>query len=434
MGAIVLSRRALLAGAVGTAGAGLALSAQAAGTKSAPPLLLEGGFIHLGGPAGAGKSLKSGSVLVSGGRITALGADVRPPKDAERIDCKGMAITAGFVDAYSGLGLVEVEGVAGTAEGSLTSVEDAPIHAAFRAKDVYNGASVLVPIAKTGGITGAVIVPRGGVVAGTSAYARLDGAAELIAPVGMHAVLGEASMTRAGGSRGRALEVLREALDDAASYAKRKDAFERNQTRPWSVSRLDLEALVPVLQGRIPLVAEVHRASDIRAVVELAKERKLRLVLAGATEAWAARELLAKAGVGVIQVPFENLPGSFDRLQVREDAPRLLMDAGVNVAFSTGSLTEPWAARTLRQAAGIAVSRGVEWDRALDAVTLAPRRMYGLGGSTGLAVGSPADLAVWSGDPFEMLSSCMHLIVDGKRQSLRTRQTLLFERYRGMGR
>jgi imidazolonepropionase-like amidohydrolase len=409
-------------------GLGLLLACAPALAAAAPAatFALEGATVHVE----RGQKLEGATVVVQGGKITAVGKGVAVPAGATRIDARGKVITAGLVDAEGALGLVEVDGVAATTEGAIETPGD-EIHAAYRVVDGYNPASVGIPIARSGGVTAAVAAPRGSLIAGTSAWMSLAGdasAAEAAvkAPAAMVVTLGEAALDDAGGSRGYALEQLREALDDAAQYAKRRADYEKNQTRELAASRLDLEALLPVVQGRLPLAVHVDRAADIQAVVKLATELKLAVILVGATEAWEVAGELAAAKIGVILDPTRNLPSSFDDLHVRDDAAALLARAGVRIAISTLG-GDP---RTLRQRAGIAVANGLAWDDALAAITSAPAEIFGVPGRGTIAAGAAADLVVWSGDPLELSSRAERVYIGGVEQSLESHQTELLRKYR----
>jgi imidazolonepropionase-like amidohydrolase len=243
----------------------------------------------------------------------------------------------------------------------------------------------------------------------------------------MHAVLGRNAIQFGRGSRGLALERLREILDDALQFSRRKGAYERNQTRDFSASRLDLEALIPVMRGQLPLVVHVDRVADLRAALRVARELRLRLVIVGGAEAWQIASELAAARVPVILNPVANLPSTFDALHVRDDAAVILRKAGVTVAIATLGSN---AAHRLRQAAGTAVAHGMAWKDALAAITQAPAEIFGIRDLGVVRAGAIADVVVWSGDPLELTSRPLHVFIDGVEQSLKTRQTLLLERYR----
>ncbi len=87
-------------------------------------------------------------------------------------------------------------------------------------------------------------------------------------------------------SRGELLLRFRELLEDARAYGLRRPAFEANRTRPLAANRLHLEALQPVLEGTLPLIVHVDRAADIQALLALAREYRLRVIVLGGAEAW----------------------------------------------------------------------------------------------------------------------------------------------------
>ena len=169
------------------------------------------------------------------------------------------------------------------------------------------------------------------------------------------------------------------------------------------------------------------RAADISIVITFAKTYKLRAILASAAEGWKVAGELAAAKIPAIVYPLDEGPRDLVARGARDDNAALLVKAGVSVALSSG---ESHNARKLRQVAGNAVRAGLPHTAALDALTDAPARIFGLEG-----YGSPkekrvANLAVWSGDPLELSSRCEHLIIRGRQVSLASRQTALLEKYR----
>ena len=383
--------------------------------------------------AAPGQTLKNATVVVQNGRIASVGTGAAPA-GMTVVDGTGRVVTAGLVDAASRLGLIEVEQEATTVDGSFESKN--PIHAAYRAVDGYNPSSVAVPVARAAGVTSVVTAPAGGLVSGTAAWMSLSASARgddlaITAPAAMIATLGEGAAGSADGSRGLALVRLRELLDDAAQYAKRRGNFERNQTRAFAASRLDLEALVPVVRGQLPLVVRAHRATDIRAALRLARELKLKLVIEGGTEAWTLADELAAAKVSVVLNPIDNLPSSFDRIHVRDDAAALLDQAGVEVAITpVGSAT---SVRNLAQLAGNAVAAGLPYDKAIAAITATPARIFGVARRGTVAKGNVADLVVWTGDPLEIGTRAERVFIGGVEQPTRSRQDDLRDRYRRLG-
>jgi imidazolonepropionase-like amidohydrolase len=276
-------------------------------------------------------------------------------------------------------------------------------------------------------VTSAISGPAGGLVAGQAAWVSLDGTAEPIRfPAAMNAAVGSGAV--AIHSRGYAIERLRELLDDADSYRKNRNAFERNQSRRLAAGRLDLEAMVQVLEGRVLLVVRADSAVDIRALVGIAASRKIKIAIAGGTEAWRVAKELAAANIPVFVDPTQNLPNDLASLDARDDNAARLAAAGVQLAIST--LGDQSAIRTLRHIAGVAVANGLPWDRALAAVTSVPAQVFGARDRGIVEPGAIADVVVWSGDPLEVTTRVETVIIGGAVQSLETHQTRLRDRYR----
>ena len=383
-----------------------------------------------------GKVLQGATVLIRDGVVRAVGKTVAIPTGARVIKAENKVVTAGLVAASSRLGLSEVSLESSTREGRLPGGKGADvIFAAYRAEDGYNATSVAIPVARAQGVTSAVVAPVGGLISGTSAWVSLaDGLSpdvQVASPLAMYAAMGLAAYGSAQGSRGLGLLRLREVLDDARVYARQKRAYERNQSRSMAASRLDLEALQPVLGRRIPLVLRAHRSSDILAGIRLARDSNVRVLFHGATEAWMVAKQLAEAGAGVILEPSANLPYNFDQIHVRDDNAHVLAEAGVPVAIA--KLDSTHNVGELRQQAGIAVANGLSPERALAAITTVPASFFGVDRGT-IARGKVADLVVWSGDPFELSTRAEHVFIGGVEQSLRTRQHMLLERYRTLPR
>ena len=189
-----------------------------------------------------------------------------------------------------------------------------------------------------------------------------------------------------------------------------------------------------MVRGRIPLIIEVDRATDIRRAIRFAAENApLRLVILGGAEAWMVAEELAASGIPVLMDPMRNLPSSFDALGSTLESAARLDQAGVTVAYTTQTADGYFNARLLPQHAGNAVTNGVSWDAAFRAITLTPAEIYGVGDQYGaLAAGYMADVVVWDGDPLEVMSAPTHVIIDGEDTDLTSRQTRLRDRYTDM--
>jgi imidazolonepropionase-like amidohydrolase len=401
------------------------------GVVHAQTIAIVGGRVH---PV-SGPTIENGTVLIRDGKIAAVGASVAVPAGAQRIDATGKVVTPGLVNGSTQVGLVEISSVPSTTDNAARGRDG--IAAAFRPWEGLNPRSVLIGPARASGITSAVVMPTGGLISGQGAVIHLlDGLApEMIlrAPVAMVATLGPASGPT-GMPRAETMYRLREILDDARVYRTRRADFERAQTRDFAASRLDLEAMLPVLAGTMPLVVNVNQASDIDAAIAVAREYRIKLIISGGAEAWMVADRLASAKIPVLVGAMNNIPESFATLGQRQENAGLLAKAGVPVTLvGNGSMGPDVAfnAGNLRYDAGNAVAYGMDWNAALRAITLTPAETFGVADRVGsLTVGKMADVVIWSGDPFEFASQPERVFVNGVQSTVPTRQDLLENRYK----
>lgn len=368
-----------------------------------------------------GGQIEAATIVIDGEAIRAAGPSVVVPPGCRSESVVGKVVSPGLIDAASTIGLSEIDLESSTHDDDSGGAD--PIRASFRVAEGYNPQSTLIPIARLGGVTSAVILPSGGSVAGQAALVDLAGASQASA-VQRSFVAMVAGLDPTTGST---LRRFRELFSDARRFAAQRLAWERNQTRTFPWNRLDLEALLPVLDRKVPLLVAADRASDIEALLAFAQEQDVRLVIVGAAEAHLVAPTIASANVPVILDPLVYGPGSFDQLHGRPDNAALLQRAGVTVAIASFSGHN---ARKLRQLAGNAVREGLPHAAALEAITRAPATIFGLERYGRLVGGAVANLVVWSGDPLEISTQVEQVYVRGVRQSLRTRQSELLERYR----
>lgn len=386
---------------------------------------ITGATIHT---AGASGTIQDGTIVIRDGKVAAVGRGVAIPADARRIDARGRIVTPGLFDSLTRIGLVEVSAVAGTRDDESAGDR---ITAAFDVTFAINPDSALIPVNRIEGLTRAVVAPGAGeaVIAGQGALIHLGGRDAMIvkSPAAMFAFLGERGASLSGGARGSAMLLLREALEDTRDFAANYERYLRGERRDYALSRLDLQALMPVVSGQLPIVISANRASDLLAALQLAREFDLRLMLAGAGEGWKVAREIAADGVPVLINPMDNLPSNFETLGATLENAARLHAAGVTVAFATGDAHN---ARNIRQAAGNAVAYGMPWDAALASMTAVPARVWGVSQSSGtLEPGKDADVVIWDGDPLELTSFPTAVFIRGVEMPRESRQTALRDRY-----
>ncbi|HLB36742.1 MAG TPA: amidohydrolase family protein [Gemmatimonadales bacterium] len=372
--------------------------------------------------------IENATVLIRDGRIAAVGANVQVPAGARQVDARGKWVTPGLIDVATQIGLTEIGAVEGTNEGTLRGNE---VAAAFNVLEGVNPASQLIPVARIEGITTVMSGPGGGLISGQAVALDLwgDRIEDMVieSPVAMVGQINEGAKGTGGGSRAGVMARLRRLFNDAREYDRRRTDYQRRQMQPLSAPVADLEAILPVLRGELPLVLGANRRSDIENALRLAREYNLRLLIDGAVEGWQVADQLAAARVPVIINPLADIP-TYDGLSPRLENAALLSRAGVQVIISS---FDSHNSRNIKQLAGNAVAYGMDWDAALRAVTLGPATALGIGDRYGsLEVGKVADVVVWSGDPFEFSTAAETVLVRGTEVPLTSRQRQLMERYK----
>jgi imidazolonepropionase-like amidohydrolase len=399
------------------------------------PIALVGGTIH---PV-IGSVIENGTVLFDKGKITAIGASVDLPQGCEKIDVKGKHIYPGMIDARSVIGLTEIEAVRATNDMN----EVGGINPNIRAEVAVNPESEIIPVTRANGITTVMTMPSGGTISGTAAAISLDGwtweEMTLRAPVGL--ILHWPSMTinRAWWERrseedqkkerDKALADLHNAFNDARAYMKAKRSESGNNV-PFHMTDLRWEAMIPVLERKIPVLVDAEEIQQIESAVAWADRENLKLVILGGYDSWRVVDMLKSKQIPVIVSPIERTP--WRRFEAYDDPatlPKKLFDAGVQfcIAGEGGASNE----RNVPYHAAMAASYGLPKDEALKSVTLYPAQILGIADRTGsIEVGKDATLIVTDGDPLEITTNIEREFIQGKTVSLYSKHTQLFEKYK----
>ena len=439
---------------------------------AASPVALVGGTVHtMERRDGQLVTYTPGVVLLEDGRVRGAYEGSAPPPDGYRvIDVSGQQVWPGFIDAGCSVGLQEIETVAGSMDVSEIG-EDQPD---LRASVAWHADSAHIPVTRVNGTTTALVVPRGGRVAGQSSAMALEGwtAAEALVKdaVALHVVaprtvrkeededepelLGEpaldacAAAAPAQVARGRhrrdagkhdddkdlaqkvreAWRPLHEMFAAAREYVRvTGEAAQRGVPGPDQDPRL--EALAPYALGQAPVVFHADWADQIADALDFAQAEGLRPMIAGGQEAWKVADRLVLADVPVLLGPVLALPTGPDEPY---DAPfcnaALLQRAGVRFAFRSN---ESSSARNLPYHAGMAVAFGLPEDDALLALTEGAAEILGIADQVGsLSPGKRADVIVTDGDPLQIRTHLTQLFIGGRDVGLDSRHVQLYERYR----
>lgn len=379
--------------------------------------------------------IPNGTVVIRDGRVIAAGADIPAPAGAHVIDARGKWVAAGIVAGFTSAGLVDGEGIDETYDGAAGK---SVFNAAIDVSVAINPTNQSIAVDRVAGVTRALVSPEANVsvFAGQGAVIDLgaDDAPITKARAFQYVELGE-NGARMVGSRPAAYVLLHDALAAARSLERGGDW---GRSKDALITRTDAAALLPVVEGRMPLVVHVERASDILQVLSLRQTYPaLKLVLLGASEGWIVAPKIAAANVPVIAAGLSDLPAAFERTAATESNVGRLKQAGVRVAISSVDVSTEGGQRNLRQYAGnlVGIARvpgmtGLDWGAAFATVTSLPALALGMDGEIGsLRPGRRADVVLWDGDPLELSSAPVAVWIDGIAQPMTSRQTRLRDRY-----
>jgi imidazolonepropionase-like amidohydrolase len=394
--------------------------------------LLRGGTVY---PV-SGPEIVGGAVLVRDGKIAEVGAKIAVPRGARVIEVKGLRVYPGLIDSATEIGLSEI----GSVRETQDTDEIGDFNPQLRALIAVNPASEHIPVARANGITSVITMPGGGVICGQAALIHLDGwtwqemeirpsAAmilrfPLIQSARSRAFADAPSRTPYAEARRnyeRRLRELSEFFERARRYQKAKAAGPVEKD-------LKLEAMLPVLEKKLPVVILAQRERAIREALKFAEKEQIRVVLAGGDEAWkAAAELKAKT-VPVILGPTLRLPSQEDDPYDKPvTQPAELHKAGVKIAFGSFSTS---AARNLPYQAANAVAFGLPHAVALQAVTLTAAEIWGVADQLGsIEKGKLADLIVTDGDPLEARTQIKQCFIRGQAVDLESKHLRLYKKY-----
>ncbi len=362
-----------------------------------------------------GVNYDAGDVLVADGKIRAVGAGLCAPEGAQVIDCTGRTVMPGMIDAHCHIGLSE-DGTMYEGEDSNEAVN--PVTPHVRAIDGINPADVAIREARLGGVTTVCVGPGNSNVFGgvmsvfKTRGSRIDDML-MKETFAVKAALGEGPketyapkkvmpMTRMG-----IAGLMREHLVRARTYLDKKAS--------GRLDKIDLryEALGRVLEREIPLVVHANRMDDIYTALRIKREFAIDLVLTQASDAYLMADAIREAGVPVVLASVLTGRLSVEMSRMSHRAPVVLEQAGVTYCISTDA--PPVPIQFLPTSAASAVREGLDPEAALRAVTITPARVLGIDERVGsLEPGKDADIVVYGGSPFNLMSRIELVMMDGE--------------------
>jgi imidazolonepropionase-like amidohydrolase len=408
-------------------------------------------------------TIDNGVLVMENGKIAAVGTSnsINIPSDAQVIDVTGMTVYPGLIDSETSLGLTEISAEQSTNDQIELSDEIMPHMHVY---DAFHAESELIPVARINGITNAIVAPDSrDTLPGQDAFIQLAGNSSpdmvLIRDVALPLnFTGDQRRNQSFESAkfpftrmGMAAQ-LRQAFLDAQAYAqslsdyeKKKADYASGQTATSKTSSarssdkdkkqppsppkrdLKLEALLPYLQGKRPIVLAAEGPSDLETAVGLANEFHLKFVLNHISHSQPVLDYVASLKVPVIVGPIYEDPKPEERYDTVYSLPAQLYKRGVKIAFAS---FDAHNVRNLPYQAGFATAFGLPYDEALRALTINPAEIWGVADKLGsLEVGKIANVVVANGDPLDVKTDVKQVFIGGNQIPLTSRQTRLRDQF-----
>lgn len=401
------------------------------GPPQKQPIAIVGATVHpISGPA-----IENGTILFDRGKIVAVGAKVTMPKNVKVIDAKGKHVYPSLFESHSQMGLIEIGAVAATDDRR----EIGNLNPNVKAQVAVNPDSEVIPVTRSNGVLLALSAPSGRLVAGKSAVIQLDGwtyedmTVKAVAAMNITWPRVNSAIPFSGSTRSRRdsssdssdpLSELKTLFADTRAYIKAKQD-------PATRHDLRLEAMIPVVKGKLPIMISADQLDQIQSAVAFCVQEKARMILLGGYDAPLCADLLKKHQIPVILSSVYRLPS---RRNEAYDAaytlPAKLQKLGIQYCICGTDRSETWNARILPDHAATAVAYGLDPAEALKAITLYPAQILGVDNRVGsLDKGKDATLFVSDKSPLEITNQVEMAFVQGRAVELNDRHKRLYNKY-----
>lgn len=365
-----------------------------------------------------------GTLIIEGGKIAAIGHEIPVPEGCPVVDVSGYTISPGMIDPLGSVGLTEI----GKVRETHDTADTGELQPDLRAGIAVNADSELIPVARTGGITTVNITPREGIISGQSSLMKLSGwtTAELIRRPEILLRMNWPDRKTEPGKK--TFKEFLEFWHHAKLYRAQREVPVPPGGREFPIDPR-FEAMLPYLRGEHPICIETHSRRMLLEVLEWSEPENIRLILAGATDAWKVADQIKARKIPLILGPVARGPiEKYDPSDAAYANAGRLEEAGIEFCFRSPSAS---LCRNLPFEAEQAMSYGLSEAAAIRGITLASARILGIDHETGsLTAGKQADLVVSTGSLLEPTTRIEAIFIDGRYFSPESKQTRLADRYR----
>lgn len=408
----------------------LSFSQNTPASKQSESILIVGATAHLG----TGEAIENSAIGFENGKITFVGKADAVDKSTftKVINAEGKDVYPGFIAPNNQLGLVEIESVRATRDDREVGF----INPSIRSIIAYNTDSKVTPTIRSNGVLLSQVTPLGGLIAGQSSVVQLDAWNWEDAAVqtdegiwlnwpryytwtGWWAEPGEIKMNDNYNDQ---IQTIKDYFREAKAYATAKPSTEKN---------LKFEAMKGLFDKSKTLYVKVDFSKAMMEAVNFAKAADIKVVLVGANDAWMITDFLKTNDVPLIISQTHRLPSREDEdVDMPFKLPAILEEAGLTYALM---IQDMWQQRNLPFQAGHAVGYGLDYEKAVQAISLNPAKIMGIDEAYGsLEVGKSATLFISKGDVLDMRTSTVEqAFIDGRDINLNNKHKVLYEKYKG---
>jgi len=387
-----------------------------------------------------GGSPAVGDLLIENGKISKIAKSIQAPTEAKVIDASGKYVFPGLVAVMTAVGVTGYPRAGNDTDEVGTSTPHIDPYEAINPEDDC------IDVTRVGGVT--TVQTVGGsrsVINGKSVVMHLGGtlAEEMVAKryVAQIFNMGATEQNKYPSTRPGVASYLRNLLNEAKDYAKKQsekdqksgeDKKSENDKEDLSKRDLAMEALVPVVTGKVPALFITNNEVTIRNALAIIEEYKLKGIIRAGSGILKYADRIAKANIPVIWAGTERVPERWEPHDLNYHTASVLAEKGILFTFDSGGYGPGSRnVRNITRPAAISVAHGLPEKDALEALTINPARILGISDEVGsLEKGKIANVAIWTGSPIQGRSRVETVIIKGELIPMTSFQTRLYEKFR----
>lgn len=380
---------------------------------------------------GTGAQLSAADLVVTDGKIVAVGEGLQVAEGATIIDASGKWLTPGLIDVHSHMGVYPAPGTANHEDGNEMT---APVTAQVWAEHSVWPEDPQFEKALAGGVTTVQILPGSGNLIGGRGVTLKNVPATTVqamkfpgAPYSLKMACGE-NPKRVYGEKGQQpstrmgnMAGYRSAWIEAAAYKKSWDDYvkkvEAGEAAEAPTRDLRLETLAGVLEGDIRVHNHCYKVDEMAQMIDMAKEFGYKIAaFHHAVEAYKAAPLLAQEGIcaviwadwwGFKQEAFDMVRENLALVDYAKACAVIHSDDPVQIQRLNQEVAKAMSAGN-RLGLGLTAGDAIKW------ATLNPAKSLGLEDQIGsLEVGKNADLVLWDANPMSVYAHAERVWIDG---------------------